>query len=591
MANQLDKLVRNWVEYQIWGGTISFSYNGEVIGTFKTAQITNKTIVIPTWWWGGGSWLDRSEINAMIDVKIRDYDNVFTTTTGLYKILNAMDEEDELWLTEWDTWADIVSDQSSMNLISHSWSVMTMIASSEIAINEILGDSDALSEIVDSWVSMQVLANSELAINILFSNSDALSAILNSSVAIDAVVTSDIAIEQLLKNQTLSSSTWSTLFSNTAFASAVCANDTYLWYCANNLNATIWLMANTAWNSVLADYSKIDIFLSNSTCNSYILANETSANLWWDAPLRSIINNNLLSSYIWKDDRAYNGIITFDIDSSSAETFNISRNGYNAATSSWKISVDGGEWDEQSVSASTSPLWVSLWSTGKHTVVVKPSTYAVWWARQMWNKNTTNYWTTSWLTFSIRNLPWYAFMASSSSYATSYFMAYAFYGVTSLTWINIKIPTWATSTGNYYLYYLFQWCTNLTSLTWVLLASGVTTAGNYFMGYMLKGCSSLQRLPSWFDLSGITTSIGTYFLYYCMSWCSSLDSLPTWFKLPSVWNSSYYCRYVWQNCTSLNANSPTEDLKFINAASNCFSGSGISTTSPSAWSTIAVHRT
>lgn len=560
MANQLEKLVRNWVEYQIWGGTISFSYNGEVIGTFKTAQITNKTIVIPPWWWGGGSWLDRSEVNAMIDVKIRDYDNVFTTTTGLYKILNAMDEEDELWLTEWDTWADIVSDQSSMNLISHSWSVMTMIASSEIAINEILGDSDALSEIVDSWVSMQVLANSELAINILFSDSDALSAILNSSVAIDAVVTSDIAIEQLLKNQTLSSSTWSTLFSNTAFASAVCANDTYLWYCANNLNATIWLMANTAWNSVLADYSKIDIFLSNSTCNSYILANETSANLWADAPLRSIIANNLLDDYISKDERAYNGIITFDIDSSSAETFNISRYWYNATTSSWKISVDGGAWDEQSVAASTTALGVNLWGSGNHTVVIKPSTYAVGWARQMWNRSSTNYWTTSWLTFRIRNLPIYAFTSSDTS-ATNYCLYYAFYGVTSLKSVNIKVPSAMKSVWNYFMAQAFRWCTNLANL-W-----------------------------TGFNLWGVSTSVWTYLLYYTWQGCTALTWLPYWFKLPPVWNSSYYMRYTWSGCTNLTGDSPNENLTFINAATNCFSSSWISTASPSAWSSIAVHRT
>ena len=48
--------------------------------------------VISAEWWGGA---DTNTINALIDVKLKDSDPVFQITSGLYKILNAIDEEDE----------------------------------------------------------------------------------------------------------------------------------------------------------------------------------------------------------------------------------------------------------------------------------------------------------------------------------------------------------------------------------------------------------------------------------------------------------------------------------------------------------------
>ena len=89
----------------------------------------------------------------------------------------------------------------------------------------------------------------------------------------------------------------------------------------------------------------------------------------------------------------------------------------------------------------------------------------------MGNRSSTNYWDASPTTikFSVRNLPGYAFMASASSFAsTGYFMYYMFYGCTSLTGVNIKVPTGATTTGTYYMAQMFRGCTSLTSITGTL---------------------------------------------------------------------------------------------------------------------------
>ena len=85
----------------------------------------------------------------------------------------------------------------------------------------------------------------------------------------------------------------------------------------------------------------------------------------------------------------------------------------------------------------------------------------------MGNRSSTNYWdaTPTTIKFSVRNLPGYAFMASTSSFAsTGYFMYYMFYGCTSLTGVNIKVPTGATTTGTYYMAYMFYGCTSLSSV-------------------------------------------------------------------------------------------------------------------------------
>lgn len=534
-------------------------------------------------WWGGA---DVNTINALIDVKLKDSDPVFQITSGLYKILNDMDSTDSCGLTEGDSRAEIVANETSMNLISHSWNIMSKVVSSDTAMSGIVGSSTAKTQMLQSWKAMELIMNSPLAVE-YFSDTTILSSVLSSAVGLDALRDSDIAIE-ILSWKTLTQSLWNSIMWDSIIWPKVANNNDLLDSISKNESALKWLISNsTAWGIVLWDYEKSDIVMRNN--GSVVIANDTASHLNGDIPLRAIINNDLLDSYIAKGEWTSNNVIVFDIDSSSATSFGLSRYGYNAVTSTWKISVDWGAWDSQSVAASTTALSINLGSTGKHTIVIKPDTLAVGWARQMWNRTTTNYWTTSWYTFSIRNLPIYAFTNSTTTTQT-YCLAYAFYGCTSLTEINIKTPSTFTSVANYYLYYTFYGCTWLTTVSGTLNVDWVKTIWNYYLWYAFRWCSALNKLPAGWNMWTITTTVGTYLMYYAFYQCTALTGLPTGYKLPTVWNSTYYMRYTWSGCTNLTSDSPAENLTFIYAASNCFSSSGISTASPWAWSSIAVHR-
>ena len=85
--NVLEKIINNWIEY----------YFPE--------------------WWGGSSDLDIGAVNALIDMKLWDYDSLFSVTNWLYQILNSIDTEDEIWLSSWDTRAEIVADDKLTVLI------------------------------------------------------------------------------------------------------------------------------------------------------------------------------------------------------------------------------------------------------------------------------------------------------------------------------------------------------------------------------------------------------------------------------------------------------------------------------------------
>ena len=381
--------------------------NNTEIGNFTTNASTNKTITIPS----GGGGADTATVNALIDTKLGNYDSLFMSSPGLYKLLNDVTDEDELGLTGGDNWSEIVASQDSMNKISHGWTIMAMLSCSNYALSTAIASNTALSELVASWVSMSILAN----------NKEAMEIIVGSSTAIDAITGSAVAMDAILRSTNVSSTAWSTLFSNSTFANTVYNSDEYLEIVANNSNALPAIMSSSVWSSIMADVSKLNIFMANDNAASYIISNTTSANLRADVPLRSIIQNDRLDSYLAKDDRAYNGVITFDVNAISNTTFKISRYGYNAVTSTWKYSIDGGERTSTSVAASTTALSIDLGSTGNHTVVVKPDTYAVGWARQMGNRSSTNYWnnTPDTIKFSVRNLPGYAFMASDSSFAST----------------------------------------------------------------------------------------------------------------------------------------------------------------------------
>ena len=82
----------------------------------------------------------------MIDIALGNYDNVFKTNSGLYKILNAIDEDDVLGLTEGETWSDIINNSASMNLISHSYACMVDVSNSEYAMEALMEVSGAVEK-------------------------------------------------------------------------------------------------------------------------------------------------------------------------------------------------------------------------------------------------------------------------------------------------------------------------------------------------------------------------------------------------------------------------------------------------------------
>ena len=534
--------------------------------------------------WGGAS---EDYVKGMDYATLGDYNSMFQIQSDLYKVLNALDDEDSLWLSAWAKWTDIVGTQASMNLVSHSYACMVAVASSEYALNKVIANSTALNELLSSWISMSVIASSELAMSIFASSSSIMSSIISNSVALDAISESPVAISEILKNTSLSSSLFTTLFGNTVFANTVYNNNDLLSLCSKNTNAMVGLKASSVWSSILLDLEKMNIIMENAW--SWVIANETSANLRGDTPLRSIIQNNLIDTYVAKDEEAGNSVIVFDIDSSAATSFNISRYSQNGATSTWMYSVDGWEWTTSSVALSATPLSVALWSTGQHTIVIKPQTYAYGWAKQMWNRNTTNYWNSTWLTFSVRNLPIFALMSTSTGFA-NYWLYYMFAQCTTLTKVKFSATSTLTSAWWYFMYYAFYNCTALQSVEWSFIKSNLTTIWNYFMSYAFYNCTNLTKMNSWLTLASIT-SMGSYFMYFTWQACAKLSGLPSWFQLPNTYSTTGYCQWMCYGCTAMNSNSPAENLTFKYTASNCFYGTQISTTSPTTNSNIAVHRT
>lgn len=155
---------------------------------------------IGSWW----SWWDATDIEEvywLIYLDNKDYDNMFNVKSSLYKVLNSVTEEDELWLTQWDTWSEIVADQTSMNVISHAWSVLTMIWNSTVAMNWILSSNTALTEFANAWNAMEVICSCSLAYDMLTADTSAMSIMLSNQVAIDALLWNPNTKAKTLANQ------------------------------------------------------------------------------------------------------------------------------------------------------------------------------------------------------------------------------------------------------------------------------------------------------------------------------------------------------------------------------------------------------
>lgn len=124
--------------------------------------------VISAEWWGGGA--DVETVNALIDWKLWNYDTLFKIEDWLYKILNELDDKDNLWLESGDTRADIVWNATNMSKVSHSRAVMTKVVNSPYAIGLIVNSSNGMKEVSECWNSMTIIAsNTDSAISYLTS--------------------------------------------------------------------------------------------------------------------------------------------------------------------------------------------------------------------------------------------------------------------------------------------------------------------------------------------------------------------------------------------------------------------------------------
>lgn len=244
-------------------------------------------------WWGWLTPTDVGEVSSLIYLNNKDYDNLFRASSWLYKILNNVTEEDELWLTQWETWSEIVSDQTSMNVISHAWSVMTMVWNSSVAMNWVLSSNIALTELANAWNAMEVICSCSTAYNILTWSSSAMSIMLSNQVAVDALLWNPNTLAKTIANQDtlVMIVNTSDIFSNmlnypdvvnaiansSSAMSALAINDTAIEQAKNNTAIMTSLCSNadyinavsdSKFTSLLSDPNVLDIITTHTASNA-----------------------------------------------------------------------------------------------------------------------------------------------------------------------------------------------------------------------------------------------------------------------------------------------------------------------------------
>lgn len=272
-----EKQVKN-VKDSIGGWTLTLLYgDDEELWTFWANQSTNKTIKIPAW--SSINELTENFVRTMIFAWVKDFDNVFRASSWLYRILNAMDENDNLWLTEWEVWEDLMSSSSSMSMISHSFSVMTAIASSKVAMDELLSNNNAVKEVSECWNSIYIIAQSELASELYLSSEYWIANLFTYQTAQDAFFTNQEIKESIVNEYIMTIVNSNTLLTNLH-------NDTTVENAIVNSSEALYTIA---WN-----WTKIGIVDDNETIMT-ALAGDSSA-LW------NMTNANLTTYFLESDD-------------------------------------------------------------------------------------------------------------------------------------------------------------------------------------------------------------------------------------------------------------------------------------------------
>ena len=297
--NVLEKIINNWIEY----------YFPE--------------------WWGGSSDLDIGAVNALIDMKLWDYDSLFSVTNWLYQILNSIDTEDEIWLSSWDTRAEIVADDTSMSLISHCYAVMCYIANSTVAMSTILADASATNEVSECWNSITIIAESQLASDLYLASVNWITSLFTYQTAQDAFFTSTARKTQIVSQNLM-------VIVNDDTLLAQLNTDSVVQACIVNsttaLSTIAWdndkleiVKENTAIMNAIAVNSTALAAMSDSDFFEYILEDSTylTTCAWstnWKAKINSYAADDLLDPiYFWTGDLGYSTFAALAADDTSME--------------------------------------------------------------------------------------------------------------------------------------------------------------------------------------------------------------------------------------------------------------------------------
>ena len=160
----------------------------------------------------------------------------------------------------------------------------------------------------------------------------------------------------------------------------------------------------------------------------------------------------------------------------------------------WKVSIDGGEWEEYRGIWSSNwkiRVWYGLTPLSIHTVAIKPIVDRYGWLRAFWYKGTD-------IASSLINIvsdisyKWYAV---SDKFSGDYYKAYQYYGCNNLASTDEELlPDTLEIIWDYYRYYEYYGCTSLVSNADEKILKTVKVIGDYYRAYQYQNCSNINRI-------------------------------------------------------------------------------------------------
>ena len=276
-ADYLKQIILYRANTLIWDWTVTFTYDWDTLWSFTLNQSANKTITIPVW--SSITELTENFVRTMIFAGVGDYDNVFRASSGLYRILNALDDHDNLGLEKGEVWEDIVSDTTDFSSVTHSYSVMVAVASSKVAMQEVLSSNTATKEISECWNSISIIAESELASNMYLSSEYGITNLFTYQTAQDAFFSNQEMKEQIISEYIMTIVNNNTLLANlytdTTVANAIANSQEALNTIAGNGTKLNIVKTSATIMSAIATNSSALGNMSDANFTTYILENST----------------------------------------------------------------------------------------------------------------------------------------------------------------------------------------------------------------------------------------------------------------------------------------------------------------------------